>query len=162
MNTFEFMSYIGKFCNVIVVKLILNQRRMQQRLVLHQAHCPSITQRVGSINLAQKSIVPNRQHATKRHRCIITNGIRGIQDFDASFEFESKEVEEALLEFLNDPRFHLQVINECKLTNVKGLEFTGMMFQPIPWSPNTPKGMPKVGFTFFLVAAFFCDVIIQN
>lgn len=23
------------------------------------------------------------------------------------------------------------------------LEYTGMLFQPVPWSPATPKGMPE-------------------
>ena len=35
-----------------------------------------------------------------------------------------------------------QVARECKLPEGSALEFTGMLFQPVPWSPGTTKGMP--------------------
>ncbi len=87
--------------------------------------------------------MPHRSHTHRAHTPVLTRGIKGIQDFDASFEL-APEAEEALLLYLNSEAFQRQVINECRLTNVAQLEYTGILFQPVPWSPGTTKGMPKV------------------
>ena len=35
-----------------------------------------------------------------------------------------------------------QVARECKLEEGTQLSFTDTLFQPVPWSPSTRKGMP--------------------
>lgn len=37
-----------------------------------------------------------------------------------------------------------QVVKECKLEEGTKWEFTELLFQPVPWSPFTKKGMPQV------------------
>jgi len=36
----------------------------------------------------------------------------------------------------------LQVAKETNNEGAAGLEFSGILFQPVPWSPATTKGMP--------------------
>jgi hypothetical protein len=64
--------------------------------------------------------------------------IRVIENFDASFTL-SPETKEALFALLNNESFLLQI---AETLNVEALEFTELLFQPIPYSAQTPKGMP--------------------
>jgi len=67
------------------------------------------------------------------------NAIKGVDTYDSSFTL-TEEMEESLLSLLT----HDDMINEVK-KNAKSLEasFTGLMFQPVPYSSNTPYGMPQ-------------------
>ena len=42
----------------------------------------------------------------------------------------------------NDIRSVLQVAKDCNLEEGALLSFTDILFQPVPWSPTTRKGMP--------------------
>ena len=68
-------------------------------------------------------------------------GIKLTESFDASLPLDD-EKREALFARLADPNFCAQVSLETTQAT-KAVEFTGMVFTPVPWSPSTPKGMPK-------------------
>ena len=53
-----------------------------------------------------------------------------IQNFDSSFTLEAQAVNESFLQ---------QVSQQSKC---KQVEFTELLFQPVPYSSTTPKGMP--------------------
>lgn len=42
----------------------------------------------------------------------------------------------------NAPAPPIQVMEQCKLPEGTRVEFTEMLFQPVPWSPTTKRGMP--------------------
>ena len=65
--------------------------------------------------------------------------LRIIQDFDANFTLES-QVKEILFNLLTSEAFLEQICQQLKCNNV---EFTELLFQPVPYSTSTPKGMPK-------------------
>lgn len=62
-----------------------------------------------------------------------------IENFDSNFELQP-EAKKELFSLLNNETFKEQISKEAK---VEKLEFTELLFQPIPYSINTPKGMPK-------------------
>jgi hypothetical protein len=64
--------------------------------------------------------------------------IKVIENFDASFTLDS-QVEEILFSLLSGEKFLQQVAEQAKCETV---EFTNQIFQPVPYSPGTPKGMP--------------------
>ncbi len=64
--------------------------------------------------------------------------IRVIESFDPSFSL-TPETEASLFTVLAGERFLVQV---AEALGVNALEFTGMVFQPVPYSTTTPKGMP--------------------
>jgi hypothetical protein len=72
-----------------------------------------------------------------------------IKDYEGLGGFElPKEQQEALQLFLSAPDFCRQVFaNSGKATvankDTSTASYTGLLFQPVPWSPNTRKGMPK-------------------
>jgi hypothetical protein len=61
-----------------------------------------------------------------------------IQSFDSSFTLEPQP-KAALFELLTNESFLKQVCRESKYEQV---EFTELLFQPVPYSSATPKGMP--------------------
>lgn len=61
-----------------------------------------------------------------------------IENFDAYFTLDP-EAKSALFTLLTD-RLFLQQISEQ--TDEQQIEFTELLFQPIPYSAATPKGMP--------------------
>ena len=63
-----------------------------------------------------------------------------IENFDDSFTLDP-DVKAALFELLNNPGFLEQIAREAKASTV---EFTELIFQPVPYSKNTPKGMPPL------------------
>jgi hypothetical protein len=65
--------------------------------------------------------------------------IRVVESFDASFTL-SPETKEALFALLSSESFQLQI---AETLNVEALEFTELLFQPVPYSAQTPKGMPS-------------------
>lgn len=64
--------------------------------------------------------------------------IKVIENFDGSFTLEP-QVQEILFSLLIGEKFLQQVAEQAKCDTV---EFTNLIFQPVPYSPGTPKGMP--------------------
>lgn len=62
-----------------------------------------------------------------------------IENFDSSFELQP-EAKKRLFNLLTSEKFRQQVSQQCQGNEV---EFTELLFQPVPYSINTPKGMPK-------------------
>ena len=61
-----------------------------------------------------------------------------VENFDASFTLEA-EAKEKLFALLQNDNFLTQVSQQVQSNRV---EFTGLLFQPVPYSTATPKGMP--------------------
>ena len=66
-------------------------------------------------------------------------GLKIIESYDSSFTL-SPETKEILFKLLTNEAFIQQLIQQ--VDNAK-LEFTELLFQPVPYSSETPKGMPK-------------------
>ena len=64
--------------------------------------------------------------------------IKVIENFDGSFSLEP-EVQAILFGLLTGEKFLQQVAEQAKSETVI---FTEILFQPVPYSPGTPKGMP--------------------
>lgn len=62
-----------------------------------------------------------------------------IENFDSSFTLEP-EAKETLFALLKNEAFLQQVAEQVKCPQV---EFTELLFQPVPYSIATPKGMPR-------------------
>jgi hypothetical protein len=65
-------------------------------------------------------------------------GIRIVENFDGSFIL-NPDAEACLFELLNSESFLQQVAEQLQCVRV---EFTKLLFQPVPYSTATPKGMP--------------------
>lgn len=65
--------------------------------------------------------------------------IRIIESFDSSFSL-APEVKEMLFKLLHNESFLQQVAQQAQCQQV---EFTELLFQPIPYTTATPKGMPS-------------------
>jgi hypothetical protein len=63
--------------------------------------------------------------------------LRVINDFDASFELDP-EAKATLFALLQSEAFLVQVAQQSKGDRV---EFSELLFQPVPYSSKTPKGM---------------------
>lgn len=61
-----------------------------------------------------------------------------IQNFDSSFTLEP-QAKATLFELLINESFLKQV---CQQSKCEQVEFTELLFQPVPYSSATPKGMP--------------------
>ncbi|GAX36512.1 hypothetical protein [Nodularia sp. NIES-3585] len=61
-----------------------------------------------------------------------------IQNFDSSFTLEP-QAKETLFNLLQAESFIQQICQQSKSGKV---EFTQLLFQPVPYSLSTPKGMP--------------------
>ncbi|MBW4550153.1 MAG: hypothetical protein KME35_03425 [Aphanocapsa sp. GSE-SYN-MK-11-07L] len=66
--------------------------------------------------------------------------LRIIQDYDSSFSL-NPEAKQALFTLLNSEAFLKQIAEQLTCAKV---EFTELLFQPVPYSTTTPKGMPPV------------------
>jgi hypothetical protein len=66
--------------------------------------------------------------------------LRIIEDYDSSFSL-NPEAKQALFELLNSEAFLSQVTQQLTCAAV---EFTELLFQPVPYSSATPKGMPAL------------------
>ncbi len=62
-----------------------------------------------------------------------------VESFDGSFTLAVNEKAE-LFALLTNPGFLEQLKEQVKADRV---EFTELLFQPVPYSSATPKGMPK-------------------
>lgn len=60
-----------------------------------------------------------------------------IEHFDSSFTLDP-DAKAALFGLLNSPGFLEQIAREAQASAV---EFTELIFQPVPYSETTPKGM---------------------
>lgn len=65
-------------------------------------------------------------------------GLKIIETYNGEFSL-NPEAKSALFGLLNGEAF-LQHIT--KTSGAKQVEFTGLLFQPVPYSTATPKGMP--------------------
>lgn len=65
-------------------------------------------------------------------------GLKIIENFDNSFNLEP-EGKIILFNLLRGEKFLQQVSQQAQGSQV---EFTELLFQPVPYSSNTPKGMP--------------------
>ncbi|AFY33494.1 hypothetical protein [Calothrix sp. PCC 7507] len=61
-----------------------------------------------------------------------------VQNFDSSFTLEPN-LQETLFKLLSSENFLSQVAQQLQVEKV---EFTKLLFQPVPYSLTTPKGMP--------------------
>jgi hypothetical protein len=64
--------------------------------------------------------------------------IKVIENFDGSFTLDP-QVRSILFNLLTGEKFLQQVSEQAKCTSVT---FTEILFQPVPYSAGTPKGMP--------------------
>lgn len=64
--------------------------------------------------------------------------LKGIDAFDGSFTLDP-DAKAALLTLLQSEPFRQQI---ATATGRSQVEFTGFLFQPVPYSSATPKGMP--------------------
>ncbi|MGK7876443.1 MAG: hypothetical protein AB4426_25060 [Xenococcaceae cyanobacterium] len=65
-------------------------------------------------------------------------GLKIIENFDGSFTLEP-DVKEMLFGLLKNEKFIQQISEQAQGSKVK---FTELLFQPVPYSKETPKGMP--------------------
>jgi hypothetical protein len=61
-----------------------------------------------------------------------------IDNFDSSFTLEA-QAQETLFNLLQQESFIQQI---CQQSKSEKLQFTKLLFQPVPYSLSTPKGMP--------------------
>ena len=66
-------------------------------------------------------------------------GLKIVQNYHSNFTLEP-EAKETLFQLLKSENFRQQVGQQWGAAQI---EFTELLFQPIPYSENTPKGMPK-------------------
>lgn len=64
--------------------------------------------------------------------------IKVIENFDGSFTLDP-QVKTILFGLLTGEKFIQQVAEQA---NCQTVIFTDIIFQPVPYSPGTPKGMP--------------------
>jgi hypothetical protein len=65
-------------------------------------------------------------------------GLKIIQNYDADFTLESN-AKETLFNLLKNESFLSQISQQLSGARI---EFTELLFQPVPYSLATPKGMP--------------------
>lgn len=65
-------------------------------------------------------------------------GLKIVQNYDTSFTLTS-EAREILFSLLTNTTFTEQLARRLHETKI---EFTELLFQPVPYSQHTPKGMP--------------------
>ncbi|MBE9127109.1 MULTISPECIES: hypothetical protein [unclassified Coleofasciculus] len=61
-----------------------------------------------------------------------------VNNFEGSFVLDS-EARDNLFSLLKSESFRHQISGQLQCQNI---EFTELLFQPVPYSTNTPKGMP--------------------
>ncbi|CAL8463244.1 g2778 [Coccomyxa elongata] len=68
--------------------------------------------------------------------------IKAVDTYDGKFDL-TKEAEGTLTALLSSEVFCKQVVKETQQPDGTQVEYTGILFQPVPWSPTTKKGMPQ-------------------
>ena len=87
---------------------------------------------------------PNMQQDLLRKSTIMSVSLK-IKDYDGVGDFTLEEQQqETLCNYLGNPAFCEEVRANAGIPEGSTMEFTGMLFQPVPWSPSTRKGMPQV------------------
>jgi hypothetical protein len=66
-------------------------------------------------------------------------GIKIVSNFDGSFTLDP-DARETLVNLLQGDKFIEQIAEQANCEET--LEFTNLLFQPVPYSLGTPKGMP--------------------
>ncbi|KAL4442965.1 hypothetical protein ABPG77_008456 [Micractinium sp. CCAP 211/92] len=84
----------------------------------------------------------------RRRSGVPVAALRGVESFEADFELTEQQ-SSTLNELLYSDMFCQQasaclllVVRECGLPEGAALQFTGVLFQPRPWTPSETKGMP--------------------
>ncbi len=65
-------------------------------------------------------------------------GLKIVKNFDTSFTLNS-EARDILFSLLTNKTFTTQISQRLHESEI---EFTELLFQPVPYSQHTPKGMP--------------------
>ena len=65
-------------------------------------------------------------------------GFKIVKNFDTSFTL-NQEAKNILYGLLSNETFTAQISHKLKEPHI---EFAELLFQPVPYSQNTPKGMP--------------------
>ncbi|EKU22527.1 hypothetical protein NGA_0429201 [Nannochloropsis gaditana CCMP526] len=82
-------------------------------------------------------------------------GLRGVETFDGAFTL-SPESEGVLVGYMECEDMKKEVCKQAKCTSAR---FTGQLFQPVPYSPGTPLGMPREFEDFHLNPSYaICNV----
>jgi hypothetical protein len=66
-------------------------------------------------------------------------GLKIVENFDASFTLNT-EARDVLFSLLRNQTFTNQISEKL---HEKAIAFTELLFQPVPYSQHTPKGMPR-------------------
>lgn len=66
-------------------------------------------------------------------------GLKIVKNFDTTFTLDSK-AQEILFGLLTNKTFTEQISQNLQETEIR---FTELLFQPVPYSQHTPKGMPR-------------------
>ena len=118
---------------------------IQQQHYAHACRSQVISPRV--ITSHRATLLYQRQKrcnsCRQRHTCLIVRAGLKIRDtYDSKFEL-STESDKSLRDLLSSSTFQQQVSRETGEPEGTQVSFTGMLFQPVPWSPNTKLGMPQ-------------------
>lgn len=89
----------------------------------------------------QQSRRLTRSRTDRCTRIVTQMGLKMVENFNAAFELQP-EAEDALHKLLSSEAFCRQVVKECQLAEGSRVKFSGQLFQPVPWSVTTRKGMP--------------------
>jgi hypothetical protein len=66
-------------------------------------------------------------------------GLRIVKNFDATFTLDP-QAREILFSLLTNQTFTEQISQKLQEADIR---FTELLFQPVPYSQQTPKGMPR-------------------
>jgi hypothetical protein len=97
-----------------------------------------------AIQTHRPKVPPYGRVSSKLRRPIATHSTFKIKDYGSdvtSFTLDD-EAHERLAAALSDAALCVQIAQQAGLPETASVRFTGMLFQPVPWSPSTPKGMP--------------------
>eukprot|EP01018_Ginkgo_biloba_P033167 Gb_00634 [translate_table: standard] len=76
------------------------------------------------------------------HLLYVTMGLKLVESYDGSFQLEPQS-EQILRILLSSEIFCNQITQQSGLDADSSFEFTGELFQPVPWSAATKHGMPQ-------------------
>jgi len=76
------------------------------------------------------------------HSLHVSMGLKLVETYDGSFQLEPQS-EQILKNLLSSQVFCSQVAQQTGLDGDSSFEFTGELFQPVPWSITTKHGMPQ-------------------
>eukprot|EP00877_Chromochloris_zofingiensis_P013352 jgi/Chrzof1/8270/Cz03g03250.t1 len=82
-------------------------------------------------------------HSNLRGSLLVTRmGIKAVEAFDGTVKLQP-DAQELLFGMLSSPKFCSEVAKNCKVSEGLRTQFTQLVFQPVPWSTTTRKGMPQ-------------------